>query len=399
VVVMPRSLRAHPRRSAFLVLAPCVLVLAGLVLAGCGGSGSRPRSGTRAGGTTQLVYRLDGRLAGPGSRAAQMQLLTAMGERLADAGLIVKHMRLASARLQIDLQGAFTGRSDRARFAYLGSRGRLFVYDWEANVLGPRGRPQPNQDSVTGGPDAGDADLGLSEYDAVLRASRRRAIRRPNDTNGRLFYLVDDGARKVVRGPAPSRASLLAGGARSAGTRIVKVRPGTTVVAALRPQDPSRQRESGYYVLNDNPVISSAEILDPQAGVDSAPDGTGQPDVTFDFSGPGGRVWLGLTRALVRRGEQAARTGVPAPQAYQHVALVLDDRLLAVPAVDFSTAPNGLDPADGGQIIGGFSTDTADELASILRYRPLPVGLSLASVRRPAVAAQAGKRRSRSKRG
>ena len=176
------------------------------------------------------------------------------------------------------------------------------------------------------------------------------------------------------------------------------VRAGTLVVAALRPQGSSRARQAGYYVLNDNPVISSIDIRNPEAGVDSAPAGTDQPEVSFDFSGPGGRAWLALTRALVRRGEDVARTGTPTPQAFQHLAFALDDRLLAVPAVDFSKTPNGLDPADGADIIGGFSTDTAEELASILRYHPLPVGLSLVSVRRPEPA-QGGKRRPRGKHG
>jgi SecD/SecF fusion protein len=155
------------------------------------------------------------------------------------------------------------------------------------------------------------------------------------------------------------------------------------VVAALRPQGVSRPRQAGYYALDDAPVISSAEIHDPQAGVDNGPAGTGQPEVSFDFTPAGGRAWQQLTRALVRRGEQFARTGIPPPQASQHLAIALDNRLLAVPAVDFSKAPNGLDPADGADIIGGFTTDTADELATILRYHPLPMGLALLSVSHP----------------
>lgn len=394
VVVMGRPIR--PLSSSSPVLAFAGIVVA---LAGCGSTASRLRSGTRAPSTTQLVYRLDEPLAGPGAQAAQRQLLVAMGQRLADAGLAVKRMRLMGARLQMDVQGSLTSRADRSRLSYLGARGRLFVYDWEASVIGPNGRPNPGQEAVTGGPDAGDADLGLSLYDAVVRASHRRAVRRSNDTSGRVFYLVDDRTRKVLHGPAAVRARLFTAGRRPSRSRVVTVRPGTVVVAALRPQGGVRARQAGYYVLNDNPVLSSAEVRDPQAGVDSAPDGTGLPDVTFDFSPAGSRAWQLLTRELVRRGEEVARTGVPGPQAYQHLAIVLDNRLLAVPSVNFSTAPNGLDPAEGADIIGGFSTDNADALASILRYHPLPVGLSLVSPRVPASPPQGSRRRPRGKRG
>jgi preprotein translocase subunit SecD len=61
---------------------------------------------------------------------------------------------------------------------------------------------------------------------------------------------------------------------------------------------------------------------------------------------------------------------------------VLDDRLVEVPYVSYIQHPNGLDAALGGRIVAGFSTAVASELASILRYGPLPVSLLVESVRK-----------------
>ena len=39
--------------------------------------------------------------------------------------------------------------ADRAK-AIVGKTARLFFYDWEANVIGPNGKPDPSNGAITG---------------------------------------------------------------------------------------------------------------------------------------------------------------------------------------------------------------------------------------------------------
>ena len=50
----------------------------------------------------------------------------------------------------------------------------LYFYDWEPNVIGPDGKPAPTEASVTGGENVASSTSGLLEYQAVLRAAKRR---------------------------------------------------------------------------------------------------------------------------------------------------------------------------------------------------------------------------------
>jgi SecD/SecF fusion protein len=370
---------AHRARRAGPAVALLWLSAAALMACGQGSPGSR--SSGPGSGTTQVVYRLGAPLSGPGSGGAEAQLLRALRGRLADAGVVVTATTRSARRLVVLVAGAHASRSDRARFADLGEQGRVYFYDWEPNVIGPRGRPAPTVATVTGGPDAGNGQFGLSLYQAVIRGSKRQSITRASDTTAGVFYLVNDGSRKVIRGPAPRPGQLVAEG-RPAGSRTVEVRPGTVIVGAQLPEDLARTKELTYYVLNDDPQLSGADLQDPQAGVDGAFGGTGQPDVSFGFTTRGVRAFDQLTRQVAQRGALLARAGIPASGAYQHYAIVLDDRLVEVPYVSYLQHPNGLDAALGSRMVGGFSTAVASELASILRYGPLPVSLVVESVRK-----------------
>ena len=64
----------------------------------------------------------------------------------------------------------------------------------------------------------------------------------------------------------------------------------------------------------------------------------------------------------------------------QHFAIVIDDRIVSVPYVNFDMAPNGIDGADGAQIQGvqiqgGLTPETARQTAAILGTGPLPAAL------------------------
>src|SRR5438445_6015361 len=64
----------------------------------------------------------------------------------------------------------------------VGKTAQLLFYDWEPNVIGPEGKPAPAETTATGGANAGGAQFGLLQYQAVQRAAKRAPILRSNDT-------------------------------------------------------------------------------------------------------------------------------------------------------------------------------------------------------------------------
>ncbi|HEV2814360.1 MAG TPA: hypothetical protein VGW10_13985, partial [Solirubrobacteraceae bacterium] len=137
----------------------------------------------------------------------------------------------------------------RAAIARLTAPGRLAFYDWEANVIGPRGRPAPADREVTGGEAAGDA-ASITLYEAVERAAKRPARSDGDNSHEGLFYVVDDDRRSAA-GPFLS-AEAVERAAR--GRRAVKVEPGTVILRS--PQEEGIDPKSdAWYVLEDDVAL------------------------------------------------------------------------------------------------------------------------------------------------
>ena len=264
----------------------------------------------------------------------------------------------------------------------VGQVAQLFFYDWEPNVIGPNGKPAPAGpagDPITGGVNPGDPSTGLSLYNAVILGSKRPPIDRPNDTTNGTWYLVNDRTHTVVGGPEDSRANLFAERVPPPGSRVVEVPPGTIVVQAQTPTKVLPGQPLKYYVLNDSPVLKGTDITNPQQSFDNGPGGTGQPIVTFGFTGHGASVWQTVTRQIAQRGQSLQVPGTPAQAVNQHFAIVLDNKLISVPYIDFRQNPDGIDAANGSQIQGGFTIDSAQQLANLLKTGALPIKLALIS--------------------
>jgi preprotein translocase subunit SecD len=60
----------------------------------------------------------------------------------------------------------------------------------------------------------------------------------------------------------------------------------------------------------------------------------------------------------------------------QHIAVVVDQQLLTVPSIDYKVYPNGVIGGGGADIIGGFTVQSARDLATELRLGALPVNLA-----------------------
>jgi SecD/SecF fusion protein len=216
----------------------------------------------------------------------------------------------------------------------------LQFYDWEANVLGPDGRPAPADPKVTGGPNAGRAGA-ISLYDAVLRAAKRPAeVEADNGRQASIFYAVDRAGRRVRPGATSPQAALTGA---PAGSKVYEVKPGTAIVRA---DAGTRDR---YYVIRDDVAITGSEVRNPRQGTEST---TGRPVTLFDFTATGLRLFRNLTKTIAARGSQIALdAGAADPTPYnQHFAVVYEGALVTVPFVDFSQNPDGIDASAGAQL-------------------------------------------------
>jgi SecD/SecF fusion protein len=378
-------------------------LLLSVAIGGCGSSSSTPLTGNRV----VLVYRAH---AGsePVSSASINAAIGIMRKRVAALGIPSEIRRSGADEITVALADVSNPAPGEEQ---VGKTAQLDFYDWEPNVIGPDGKPAPSDATVTGGPNAGATQFGLPEYQAVLRAAKRAAIIRPNDTTldpgctsaqiggcrYGVWYLLDPKHEKVLRGPEESEHSLHEAGYMPPPDAVVKavhVNPGTVLVQA-RPRAVGKvinASPNSWYVLNDNPVLTGANItnprqglFNPQQGLLNKGEGTGQPDVKFDFTAHGKTAFEQVTKEIAHRGQEAQLPGVSKEEALQHFAIVLDNQIITVPSIDFTQYPEGIDATNGSEIAGDFTIASARDLASELRSGALPINLVLvSSLRAPA---------------
>jgi preprotein translocase subunit SecD len=190
--------------------------------------------------------------------------------------------------------------------------GRVGFYDWEGRVLGPGGRPAPTDPETTGNPDAG-RGAAVTKAEAEARAAA-----------------VPDG-------------------------RVVRAENG-----------------DGWFALGGAPALTDADIAGAESMVIQATD---HPIVVVELTPRGQDAFADLTRELAHRGANLAEPG-SGLEASQHLAIVIDGRIVAVPFIDFRVAPDGIDGADGAQISGNLTEETARQMASIIDSGPLPGALT-----------------------
>jgi len=280
--------------------------------------------------------------------------------------------------------------------AEVGTTAQLYFYDWEANVIGPNGKPAgPNGFSVSGDDDAANADGGspgtstdaLTEYAAITRALKQPAHHYPLESapDGTYYYI--DPANQTVITPngetAATRAQAKgyleldvaqAGKKLPAAARLVYVKPGTVVRQALTPTDSADPSYNFYYVLRDDPVISGKDVTNPTEQQDPT---TGEVVVSFGFKGPAVKAFEDVTATLASRGSQ---NSIGNAYNFQHFAITLDQRLITIPYIDFNQYPTGItDASTGSEISGDFTISSAQKLANLLASGALPINLAVIS--------------------
>ncbi len=155
---------------------------------------------------------------------------------------------------------------------------------------------------------------------------------------------------------------------------------GTVVLQAANPSAKTQISASSpnaqFYVLKDNVALTGADITNPQQSTDQ---NGGGPDVTFGFSGKGESAFQKVTGDIAHRASVASPLGANTQPQNQHFAVALggglNTQLISVPSIDFKQYPDGITGGGGADITGGFTTQSAQDLANLLRLGALPINL------------------------
>ncbi len=399
------------RRNTFvLLLVAALLVVSAVVIA------TKPtRLGLDLKGGVSLIYKGTPTPEAKVDDESLERAINIMRKRVDQLGVAQPEIQ-RTGNSEIDVSLPSVSNAKRAQ-EQVGKTAQLNFYDWEPNVIGPEGTPAPTDRAATGGAEPASVASGLPEYEAVLRAAKRPAILRPNDTTlapgctpaqegGCIYgawYLVDTKTkamlcadRKPVCGPADTEAELYADGykpPKGATVKAIHVLPGTVLVEA-RPEEfqnkVTKAEPNSFYVLNDDPVLNGNDINNPQQSYQNEGGGSGLPDVTFGFSSKGRKVFEEVTKRIAQRGQNAQLPGITKAEAQQHFAIVLDEQVITAPSIDYTVYPNGIDSSNGSEITGGFTLTSAQNLADELQSGALPIKLELIS--QSQVSATLGKR-------
>jgi SecD/SecF fusion protein len=297
----------------------------------------------------------------------------------------------------------------------VGTTARLEFYDWEANALASNGQPvakllaaqnpsallisQGGGSLAPGSPGAG----SMSLYQAVKLASKQPSQASRNNARSFPEYFAFGSPGSAACAAAAQHyhtilqvgqycplaaqpgenqsdlASLLPPGVHltDKGVQTLVVPRGWVVLQAtpaggfnheLTWTKPAAQ----YFVLRDRVALFGTDITNPQQSNDQS----GQPDVTFGFTGKGGSAFQTVTAQIAHRGDLVSGLG---QQLNQHFAVALDTQLITVPSIDYKTYPDGIPGTNGADITGGFTIQSAQDLATQLRLGALPINLKLIS--------------------
>jgi SecD/SecF fusion protein len=282
---------------------------------------------------------------------------------------------------QIDVSLPDAKNADEAA-QQVGTTAQMYFYDWEGSVLGKDCKTHPDDVNVTGGPSAGSGVGAMSLFDAVTRGAKCPRTNTGKEPAGDKLYLVDQKAKKVLAGPEENQTDLK----RDADAKripfntdqIVTVPQGVVLVRAEQP-DPKAKPQNLWYVLKDQPVINGTKIKNPEQGFDNGAGESGAPNVQFDFTGGGAGIWEKFTKQLSQRGQDLSLSLGGGENANQHFAIALDNELISVPQIDYKQYPNGIDASGGSRISGGFTIESAQRLANLLKSGALPIRLQLIS--------------------
>jgi SecD/SecF fusion protein len=363
------------RRSLFVLLIVLGLIAGSVAIIAT----KQTRLGLDLKGGVQLVYEAKPTAQQPQvTQEALARALDIMRQRVDAFGVSEPELnQLGQNQLQVNLPGV----SDAQRAAQqVGSTAQLFFYDWEKNILDQSCKTDPN--TINGGQTP---ITGL--YQAVQRASKCPPQNDGNNNAGdkARFYAFDKISHKALANGQPFESAAAADQGLSADQRarsqVVQVPAGILVVRdekgavgkdGKQPPPPDR-----WWVIQDNPALSGTDITNPEQNYDQRSGNS--PIVTFEFTDKGRKAFSAITQQIAQRGSDNALPGQDPTSSSQHFAIVLDNDLISAPYINWQENPDGIDGSTGAQISGGFTIQSAQDLAKILKIGALPVRLDLVS--------------------
>ncbi len=271
----------------------------------------------------------------------------------------------------------------------VGTPAQLLFYDWEENVLTSNGKTAASQltaqdpEALRISQAAGDPSAGLSLHDAVTLAAKQ-PVRGGQDISriGPQYWLFD-GRKQLIAGPDETKKDLLSelsGQKAPPGSELVTVPQGTVVLQATYRKAGDKPKNLNlvkWYVLRDRVSLFGKDITDPKQGTDQNQAGS-PPDVEFKFTDKGKTAFHDVTRAIAQRGQSLSLPGSQSANL-QHFAVALDRELISVASIDYRNLADGIDGENGAIITGGFTIQSAQDLAKLLELGALPIGLKLIS--------------------
>jgi SecD/SecF fusion protein len=375
-------------------------------------------------GGTELVYKGEPTPKSPVNATSLSRAVDIMRQRVDQLGVSQPSISTqgSGANGQIVVQLPDVQDTARAE-ATVGKTAQLFFYDWEANAITPNGKTVASQllaqdpsataisagASTPGVPGAGSTGL----YNAVLTASKQPFVPAVSGNRlsryGNVYYLFGKGGTPacaaaarvygVVEAAAPNHCLLngpvtlapnssqsaiqaaltpgLPAGVTISQGQILEVPQGTVVLQAVPTSFASPPKAAApntqYFVLKDDVALRGTDITNPQQSTDTG----GNPDVSFGFTSTGTTEFQNVTGTIAKRGQLDQPAG--ATQENQHFAVALDNLLVTVPSIDYKTYPAGIPAGQGADITGGFTIQSAQDLATQLRLGALPIKLVLIS--------------------
>lgn len=233
-------------------------------------------------------------------------------------------------------------------------------------VTGQFGQIAPADIEVTSTPD-GTIEVRLVEdaktqlTSSAVQQSIEVIRRRIDETGTREPSITRQGIdRIVVQAPGesdPERLKALIGQTANLTFQMVDesvsaqqaqaglVPPGSELLASEEPAEP-------FVLVRRAAVVSGENLVDAQPSFDSQ---TGEPVVTFRFDNRGARAF----------GRESSRN------VGKRFAIVLDDKVISAPVIREAIL------GGSGQISGNFTTESANDLAILLRAGALPAPLSV----------------------
>jgi SecD/SecF fusion protein len=361
-------------------------------------------------GGIELVYQAQGTPRDPHVTAQSLsQAVNIMRNRVDQLGVAQPQISTVGRNL-IDVQLPGVPDVQRAE-SEVGQTAELYFYDWEANALTPNGQTvasqltAQNSTAVTvsqgasnEAPGSGSAG-GMTLYQAVKLAQDYKnppigkfnshilpeyfAFGAPGSsacqTAAKFYgYVPASGSYCYLGGGQGEtltslKQTLAQDGIPLSQAQILDVPRGMIVLQAVPSSFSSQPKiynpSTRFFTLLDRAALTGGQINNPQESTDPT---SGQPDVQFGLTSRGQTAFQNTTSAIAHRGQLVS---IGSQKLYQHFAVSLDGTLLTVPQINFNQYPDGI-IGSSSEITGGFTANSASNLATELRLGALPVTLT-----------------------